>query len=130
MGFINGTCMRSDYAASNLLVEQWDRCNVVVLSWILGSLSQDVYLGHVFFDNASVVWNELKDTYDRVDGSIVILSFLVLPEGCDPLALVESLTPVECNTRLLETMFDVKAGFVFSVDGSDSANLTFLSFFL
>ncbi|GKA46430.1 hypothetical protein Tco_0739313 [Tanacetum coccineum] len=41
-------------------------------SWslILGSLSQDVYLGHVFFDNASIVWNELKETYDRVDGSI------------------------------------------------------------
>ncbi|GKG04793.1 hypothetical protein Tco_0315180, partial [Tanacetum coccineum] len=36
---------------------------------------------------------------------------------CDPLALVESLTPVECNTRLLETMFEVEAGFVFSVDG-------------
>ncbi|GJT65932.1 hypothetical protein Tco_1017412 [Tanacetum coccineum] len=37
---------------------------------ILGSLSQDVY-GYVFSDNASVVSNELKDTYDRVDGSIV-----------------------------------------------------------
>ncbi|GKD20043.1 hypothetical protein Tco_1221746, partial [Tanacetum coccineum] len=59
-----------------------------------------------------------------------ILSFFVFPEGCDPLALIESLTPVECNTRLLETMFEVEAGFVFSVDVKDSANLTFLSFFL
>ncbi|GJW14922.1 hypothetical protein Tco_0019055 [Tanacetum coccineum] len=38
-----------------------------------------------------------------IGGIPAILSFLVLPEGCDPLALVESLTPVECNTRLLET---------------------------
>ena len=48
-----------------------DRCNAVVLNWILTSLSQDVYLGHVFSDNASVVWKDLKDTYDRIDGSVV-----------------------------------------------------------
>nr|GEV22402.1 ribonuclease H-like domain-containing protein [Tanacetum cinerariifolium] len=41
------------------------------MDFINGSLSQDVYLGHVFSDNAYVVLNELKDTYDRVDGSIV-----------------------------------------------------------
>ncbi|GJW65565.1 serine/threonine-protein kinase MHK isoform X1 [Tanacetum coccineum] len=44
------------------------------LSLLLGialSLSEDVYLGHVFSDNAVVVWNELKDTYNRVDGFIV-----------------------------------------------------------
>ncbi|GKE39404.1 hypothetical protein Tco_1462809, partial [Tanacetum coccineum] len=35
------------------------------------SLSQDVYLGHDFFDNAATVWRELQETYDRVDGSIM-----------------------------------------------------------
>ncbi|GJT37484.1 ribonuclease H-like domain-containing protein [Tanacetum coccineum] len=49
----------------------WDRCNAVVINWILTSLSQDVYLGHVFSDNAAKVWNELKETYDRIDGLIV-----------------------------------------------------------
>nr|GEY34848.1 putative Gag-polypeptide of LTR copia-type [Tanacetum cinerariifolium] len=62
---------KTDYAASNLLSDQSDRCNAVVLSWILGSLSQDVYLGHVFSDNVAVVWKELQETYDRIDGSIV-----------------------------------------------------------
>ncbi|GKD74997.1 ribonuclease H-like domain-containing protein, partial [Tanacetum coccineum] len=71
MGFINGTCDRFDYLASALLLEQWDRCNAVVLNWILSSLFQDVYLGHVFYDNTANVWNELKETYDRVDDSIV-----------------------------------------------------------
>ncbi|GJR09762.1 putative ribonuclease H-like domain-containing protein [Tanacetum coccineum] len=33
--------------------------------------SQDVYLGHVFSNNAATVWRELQETYDRVDGSIV-----------------------------------------------------------
>nr|GEV43158.1 ribonuclease H-like domain-containing protein [Tanacetum cinerariifolium] len=53
MGFLTGSCLRSDYVASRPFLEQWDRCNVVVLNWILSSLSQDVYLGHVFSDNAA-----------------------------------------------------------------------------
>ncbi|GJT84495.1 ribonuclease H-like domain-containing protein [Tanacetum coccineum] len=69
--FINGTCLRTDYADSAPLLEQWDRYNVVLLYCILSSLSQDVYLGHAFFDNVANVCNELKETYDRVDGSIV-----------------------------------------------------------
>ncbi|GJW43372.1 hypothetical protein Tco_0072171 [Tanacetum coccineum] len=44
MGY--GTYKRADYVASAPLLEQWDRFNVVVLNWILSSLSQDVYLGH------------------------------------------------------------------------------------
>nr|GEX39396.1 ribonuclease H-like domain-containing protein [Tanacetum cinerariifolium] len=71
IGFITGTCVRTDYLASAPLLEQWDRCNVVVLNWILSSLSQKVYLGHVFSNNAATVCNELKNTYDRIDGSIV-----------------------------------------------------------
>ncbi|GKB13563.1 ribonuclease H-like domain-containing protein [Tanacetum coccineum] len=73
MGFINGTCNRTDFVASAPLLEQWDICNAVVLNWILSYVSQDVYLGHVFSDNDANVWNELKETYDRVDGSIIVL---------------------------------------------------------
>nr|GEW28618.1 ribonuclease H-like domain-containing protein [Tanacetum cinerariifolium] len=68
MGFITSSCLKTDYAACNLLSDQWDRCNVVVLSWILGSLSQDFYLGHVFSNNV-IVWKELQETYDKIDGN-------------------------------------------------------------
>ncbi|GJS53739.1 copia protein [Tanacetum coccineum] len=46
------------YLASAPLLEQWDMCNAVVLNWILSSLSQDVYLGHVFSDNAGKVFGK------------------------------------------------------------------------
>ncbi|GKC64293.1 ribonuclease H-like domain-containing protein [Tanacetum coccineum] len=46
----------------------------------LGSLSQDVYLGHVFSDNALVVWKKLHETYDRIDGSIPIWRSLLTRE--------------------------------------------------
>ncbi|GJZ30303.1 putative RNA-directed DNA polymerase [Tanacetum coccineum] len=57
-----------------------DRCNVVVLSWILGSLSQDVYLG-LFFDNVALIWKELQETYDRIDGSIVLTLAELIDHG-------------------------------------------------
>lgn len=71
VGFINGSCVKTAYANSDVLSQQWDRCNAVVLSWILGSVSEELYLGQVFSESLAVVWTELKETYDKVDGSIV-----------------------------------------------------------
>ncbi|GJU30714.1 hypothetical protein Tco_1174303 [Tanacetum coccineum] len=60
------------------------------------------------------------------------LSFFVLPEGCDPLALVDGFTPVEDNIGLLEARFDVEAFFVivFLEDVTGSVNLTLLTLFI
>ncbi|GJX86409.1 putative RNA-directed DNA polymerase [Tanacetum coccineum] len=69
MGFIDGTCVKP--ATSVVLSQQWERCNVIVLGWILGSLSQDLYAGQVYSDIASELWNELQETYDKMDGSVV-----------------------------------------------------------
>ncbi|GJT85167.1 ribonuclease H-like domain-containing protein [Tanacetum coccineum] len=35
MGFVDGTCVKSTYDTSVPLSNQWERCNVVVLSWLL-----------------------------------------------------------------------------------------------
>ncbi|XP_071741389.1 uncharacterized protein [Rutidosis leptorrhynchoides] len=67
VGFVDATCIKNTEDA--VLASQWDRCNSVVLSWILGSISEDLYSGQIYSTVASVVWNELKDTYDKVDGS-------------------------------------------------------------
>nr|XP_043639337.1 uncharacterized protein LOC122610410 [Erigeron canadensis] len=66
--FINGSCEKP--VDNEVLAKQWERCNYVVFSWILGSLFDDVYLGQFFSKDAMVVWEELKETYDKVDGSI------------------------------------------------------------
>nr|GEV26842.1 hypothetical protein [Tanacetum cinerariifolium] len=34
-------------------------------------MSEDLFLGQIFSDNASEVWAELKETYDKLDGSII-----------------------------------------------------------
>ncbi|KAJ0909110.1 putative RNA-directed DNA polymerase [Helianthus annuus] len=68
-GFIDGKCKKN--SDDEVLSSQWDRCNSVVLSWLLNSVSEELYLGQVFSKLASEVWVDLKETYDKVDGSIV-----------------------------------------------------------
>nr|GEW83783.1 putative Gag-polypeptide of LTR copia-type [Tanacetum cinerariifolium] len=69
IGFINGKCIRDENAGP--LQDQWDRCNAVVLSWLLGSVSQDVYKGQIFSKSSKLVWDELKETYNKHDGSVI-----------------------------------------------------------
>nr|XP_043616026.1 uncharacterized protein LOC122587937 [Erigeron canadensis] len=69
MGFIIGTCEKP--LDNDILAKQWDRCNSVVLSWILSSVTEELYLGQIFSKNAKIVWDKLKETYDKVDGSII-----------------------------------------------------------
>ncbi|XP_076935490.1 uncharacterized protein LOC143602168 [Bidens hawaiensis] len=69
VGFIDGTCKRS--LDNEVLGRQWDRCNSVVLSWIRNSISEELYLGQVFSRKALDVWIDLKETYNKVDGSVV-----------------------------------------------------------
>ncbi|XP_071728030.1 uncharacterized protein [Rutidosis leptorrhynchoides] len=51
MRFINGIVLRSK--TDELLSFQWDGCNSVVLSWIHGSVTEDLYCGQIFSTNAT-----------------------------------------------------------------------------
>nr|GEX00869.1 ribonuclease H-like domain-containing protein [Tanacetum cinerariifolium] len=66
--FVDETCLRESFATSDVLTAQRDRCNVVILTWILNSVSQDVYMGLIYFVNVASVWKHLEGTYDNVDG--------------------------------------------------------------
>ncbi|KAJ0536451.1 putative RNA-directed DNA polymerase [Helianthus annuus] len=68
-GFVNGKCEKS--TEDDVLANQWDRCNSVVLTWLLNSVSEELFLGQVFSSLASEVWDDLKETYDKIDGSVV-----------------------------------------------------------
>ncbi|GKB09804.1 putative transcription factor interactor and regulator CCHC(Zn) family protein [Tanacetum coccineum] len=69
LGFINGKIPRP--VEAGFMQEQWDRCNSVVLNWILGCVSQDVFMGQVFSKIAKVVWDELEETYSKQDASVI-----------------------------------------------------------
>ncbi|GJX21538.1 ribonuclease H-like domain-containing protein [Tanacetum coccineum] len=65
IGFIDGTCVKP--VTSVVLAQQLERCNAI----FLGSLSQELYLGHVYSEIASEVWDELEETYYKMDGSVI-----------------------------------------------------------
>ncbi|XP_022014598.1 uncharacterized protein LOC110914084 [Helianthus annuus] len=67
-GFIDGKRVRSE--SDSVLASQWDRCNSVVLTWLLNSISEELFLGQVSSKLASEVWTDLKESFYRVDGSI------------------------------------------------------------
>nr|GEU28926.1 hypothetical protein [Tanacetum cinerariifolium] len=66
LGFLDGTCKRDDKNVA--LANQWDMCNSVVVTWILNSLSSELFAGAIYAKTAYEMWNDLKDTYDKVDG--------------------------------------------------------------
>nr|GEX26882.1 ribonuclease H-like domain-containing protein [Tanacetum cinerariifolium] len=63
--FVNGTCVKSTYSTSEVLSAQWDRCNVVVLTWIMNFVSTDVYMVLVYSVDAVTVWKDFESTYDK-----------------------------------------------------------------
>nr|GEU28992.1 putative Gag-polypeptide of LTR copia-type [Tanacetum cinerariifolium] len=69
LGFIDGSCKKENNNSD--LANQWDMCNSVVVTWILNSLSPDLFVGAIYAKTAYVMWKDLKDTYDKVNGSDV-----------------------------------------------------------
>ncbi|GJS70233.1 hypothetical protein Tco_0703074 [Tanacetum coccineum] len=65
----NVTLIRSN--TNEVLGKQWDKVNAIFLGWILNSIPEELFLGQTFSKRAKDVWKELKETYDKVDGSIM-----------------------------------------------------------
>ena len=67
LGFIDGSCKKEAYGEN--MKNLWERCNAIVLSWIMNCVSKELLSGIVYSTNAAEVWKELSERYDKVDGS-------------------------------------------------------------
>lgn len=67
LGFINSTCPipQND---SKLLV-QWQRCNDMVLAWLLNSLSKEIAESVIYSQTVVELWDELEERYGQADGT-------------------------------------------------------------
>nr|GEV88255.1 hypothetical protein [Tanacetum cinerariifolium] len=104
-----------NYSICKVLSAQWDRCNAMVLTWIINVVSQDIYMGLIYSKNAIVVWKDLNKTYDKVDGSIVynLLQKLNTVKGGSSVAdyyhrLNSVWREFDALTKLLKCTCDVK----------------------
>ncbi|XP_075492651.1 uncharacterized protein LOC142530724 [Primulina tabacum] len=67
IGFIDGTCKRP--ISGSPTAQQWERCNALVLSWIYNTICKDIFRGIVYATEAFFVWSDLKEQFDKVNGS-------------------------------------------------------------
>ncbi|XP_073136145.1 uncharacterized protein [Henckelia pumila] len=67
IAFIDGSYQRPEAGSATL--PAWERCNALVLSWILNSVSKEIFGGIVYSSDAFTVWNDLKERFNRVNGS-------------------------------------------------------------
>lgn len=47
--------------------QAWERCNLLVHSWVMNSVSDSIAQSIVFLENAIVVWRDLKDRFSQGD---------------------------------------------------------------
>ncbi|XP_069147657.1 uncharacterized protein [Solanum lycopersicum] len=67
IGFIDGKCSKDKFNSS--LHDLWEKCNAIVLSWIMISVSRELLSGIVYASSAQQVWTDLRERFDKVDGS-------------------------------------------------------------
>ncbi|KAH0678489.1 hypothetical protein KY284_019574 [Solanum tuberosum] len=67
LGFVDGKHPREVFPSS--LHDLWEKCNAIVLSWIINSIRKDLLSSVIYASNASKVWIDLKERFDKVDGS-------------------------------------------------------------
>jgi hypothetical protein len=47
----------------------WMRCNDMVLSWIINSVSKEITASIIYTDNAEAMWKDLKERFSQGNGS-------------------------------------------------------------
>ncbi|XP_016436401.2 uncharacterized protein LOC107762547 [Nicotiana tabacum] len=70
LGFVDGRYLKEKFDIT--LHELWEKCNAIVLSWIMNSVSAELLNGMVYASSAHNLWMDLKERFDKVNGSRVL----------------------------------------------------------
>ncbi|KAF8369311.1 hypothetical protein HHK36_032678 [Tetracentron sinense] len=65
-GFINGT-IQKPATTSTTELQQWTRCNNLVKSWLLNSISHDIGASVINNEVAHEIWDDLKERFSRIN---------------------------------------------------------------
>lgn len=57
-GFVDGTCAKP--VANSSMLMHWMRCNDMIISWILNSVSVDIHNSIVYITSAREIWIDLE----------------------------------------------------------------------
>lgn len=71
VGFVDDRYPKTHFDVS--LHDQWEKVNFVVFSWIMNSMRKDLLSSIIYASNAHSVWIDLKERFDKVNGSGVFV---------------------------------------------------------
>ncbi|XP_061347818.1 uncharacterized protein LOC133293288 [Gastrolobium bilobum] len=64
--FVDGSLTRP--SPDHLLFGAWNRCNSMVISWLLNSVSKDIADSLMYFINAYDAWSDLRTRFHQANG--------------------------------------------------------------
>ncbi|XP_074298019.1 uncharacterized protein LOC141628820 [Silene latifolia] len=67
IGFIDGTIPKPAATAST--TKNWQRCNDIVFSWILNSVSPDIAKSILYSATVEIAWRELEERFGQSNGA-------------------------------------------------------------
>jgi hypothetical protein len=66
MGFVDGSLPKPESSSPEYL--SWNRCNNMVLSWLLNSVSQEIAASIIYIDSAEEMWSDIKERFSQQNG--------------------------------------------------------------
>ncbi|KAI4357135.1 hypothetical protein L6164_001102 [Bauhinia variegata] len=69
LGFIDGEVSKPEHDQG--LITAWNRCNHMVISWILNALSKEIADSVIYLSAAQEMWNELSERFEQANGAFI-----------------------------------------------------------
>ncbi|KAH0644338.1 hypothetical protein KY284_032222 [Solanum tuberosum] len=63
LGFVDGTCIRSQYKGA--MLAKWERCDDVVLSWSSAAVAPELMTSIVYASSSKRIWEDFKERFDK-----------------------------------------------------------------
>ena len=70
LGFVLGTCIKpAPDSPMAVLADHWDRCDKMVISWLINLVTKDIGQSGLFSATARDVWLQLEKRFGEADGT-------------------------------------------------------------
>nr|XP_016442568.1 PREDICTED: uncharacterized protein LOC107767981 [Nicotiana tabacum] len=67
LGFIDGSCSAPAFDSTSFSL--WTRCNDMITSWLLNSLSKEIVASALYSKSAQALWTDLEDRFGQSNGA-------------------------------------------------------------
>lgn len=84
VGFVDGTITKPTVTDATL--KAWERCNSMMISWLLGVLDQNIARSVLYFKSAREIWLNLEERYGQASGTTLFAlqqSLFEIRQGSD-----------------------------------------------